>query len=396
MPRQRNAVRAGIFMLVSLALIVYVIIAISGAARFTQSFKTYPVAFSLQDDLGGLRPGDDVRIGGYRVGNIRDIQVQPAKSALIVIIDIPAKYALAKNAHVQLQQGLTGASAINIDDLGSGPLPGPNDVLIGTPSTTSSLTRVLGAIEPDLRQTLANLKVGSAKLNVDLDKLAKTSDSLTAAGAAATETVRDVHARVPEILDHYKSVTEAAVDMLHAWRDFLGPSSLDFHQTVANLNHITTDLRQRIPPILDHVQAVVARAADAVRDIQTTARNLSATTSSLRSLLVDNRSKLDGLIESLKQTSDNLKYASVEIRHSPWRLLYKPKPDEVANLNIYDSVRQFAQGADSLDDAASALRDALKDPNTNPEQLHLLMQHLDDSFTKFQTIQQKLWTDIKE
>lgn len=102
------------------------------------------------------------------------------------------------------------------------------------------------------------------------------------------------------------------------------------------------------------------------------------------------------MIESLKATSDNLKYASVEIRHSPWRLLYQPKPDEVANLNIYDSVRQFAEGADSLDDAAAALRDALKDPNADPAQVKRLMQHLDDSFAKFQGVQQKLWKDVRE
>ncbi len=105
---------------------------------------------------------------------------------------------------------------------------------------------------------------------------------------------------------------------------------------------------------------------------------------------------MNGFIESLKATADNLKYASVEIRHSPWRLLYQPKPDEMANLNIYDSVRQFAEGAQSLDDAASALRDQLNDPNADPAEVKRLMQHLNDSFTQFQGIQQKLWKAVRE
>ena len=183
--------------------------------------------------------------------------------------------------------------------------------------------------------------------------------------------------------------------MLDAWRDFLGPSSTDFHQTVANLNHVTSDLGRQVPDVLDrihgilgNVDAVVGRAAKAMQDIQTAAGSLDAATSSLRSLLVDNHSKLNDMIESLKQTGDNLKYASVEIRHSPWRLLYQPKPDELANLNIYDSVRQFAEGANSLDDAASALAQSLKDPKADPAAVKLLMQHLDDSFTQFQGVQQ--------
>ncbi len=396
MAKQRNAVRAGIFMLVSLALILFVIVAISGAGKFTEAFKTYPVAFSLQDDIGGLRIGDDVRIGGLKVGSVRDIEIEQSKSAVVVFIDVPAKYAIARDADIQVQRGLTGGAAINIDDLGVGPPPGSNQYLRGHPDETTGLMHELGAMEPDLRQTVANLKIASGKLNTDLDKFGNTSDS-------ATSTVRDLHADIPEILAHYKKVTEEAVSMLDTWRDFLGPSSTDFHQTVANLNQVTGEVRHQLPDILDRVHEILAnadvavtRAGRALKDIQTAAANLSAASGSLRSILVDNHSKLNGMIESLNQTIDNLKYASVEIRHSPWRLLYQPKPGEMDNLNIYDSVREFAEGASSLDDAAAALRDTLKDPKADPAQVKRLMQHLDDSFTRFQTVQQKLWTDIKE
>jgi ABC-type transporter Mla subunit MlaD len=198
-------------------------------------------------------------------------------------------------------------------------------------------------------------------------------------------------------------LADSGIRLLDTWRDFLGPSSGDFHQTVANLNHVTGDIRQRLPDVLDRLHGIltkvdiaVGRATTALTEIQGASGNLNVATGALRSILVDNRSKLNSVIESLKATSDNLKYASVEIRHSPWRLLYQPKPDEMANLNIYDSVRQFAEGADSLDDAASALRDALKDPNADPAQVKRLMQHLDDSFANFQGVQQKLWKEVRE
>jgi phospholipid/cholesterol/gamma-HCH transport system substrate-binding protein len=403
MAKQRNALRAGIFMLVSLVLILFVIVAISGAAKFTQAFKTYPVAFSLQDDIGGLRPGDDVRIGGLKVGSVRDIRIDQEKSAVIVFVDIPAKYAIAKDANIQVQHGLTGAAGININNLGSAGSLAANDYLHGNPDSLTGLTRQLSGIGGDLHQTLANFRVASDKLNIDLDKFAQTSDSFTATGFAATTTVQELHVRIPELIARVESLTDSGIRLLDTWRDFLGPSSGDFHQTVANLNHVTGDIRQRLPDVLDRLHGIltkvdiaVGRATTALTEIQGAAGNLNVATGALRSILVDNRSKLNSLIESLKATSDNLKYASVEIRHSPWRLLYQPKPDEVANLNIYDSVRQFAEGADSLDDAASALRDELKDPNADPAQVKRLMQHLDDSFANFQGVQQKLWKEVRE
>jgi len=102
------------------------------------------------------------------------------------------------------------------------------------------------------------------------------------------------------------------------------------------------------------------------------------------------------MIASLKVTGDNLKAASAEVRRSPWRLLYNPAPNEMANLNLYDSARQFAEGASALEDAATALRDTLQQKDADPEHVKKLMEHLDESFVGFQKVEQKLWADVKD
>ncbi len=402
MASQRNALRTGIFMIISVAMVIFVIISISGAGRFTQSFNTYSVGFTLQDDIGGLRVGDDVRIGGLKVGSIRNIRIQPETSSLVVFIELPSRFPIGKNAGVAVQKSITGAAAINIDNLGTGPLASVNDLIPGRPDALSSLFHGLGAMEPDLRETVANLKVASTKLNTDLDKFGTTADAFSETGFTTTETVRSIRLRLPDLIDHYKDAAGEAVSALRAVREFVGPGSTDFRTTLHNLQNITSDLRTRLPGLMDQMHTILAkvdiatgRLDGATADLQGTLANTKDLTGAARSVLTNNKSKLDGIIASLKSTSDNLKFASVEIRHSPWRLLYQPKPDEVANLNIYDSVRQFAEGADSLDDAAAALRDASKDKNADPEQVKRLMNQLDASFAKFQDVEKKLWTEIK-
>ena len=403
MAKQRNALRAGIFMIISLALILIVIVAITGSSRFTESFNNYAVAFNLSDDIGGLRVADDVRIGGMRVGDVRDITVDQQKNAVIVVIDVPAKYAVAKDADVYVQRGLTGTAAINFDDLGTGPRIGAGDYLVGRPDQLQGLFRMLATMKPDIRTVVDNLKTATVKVNTDLDKFAVTADSFSATGFAATATVQSLHMRLPEIIDRIESLLDSAKRMVVAVRDFFGNSGGDFRQTLINLNHITGSLRDKVPDILDQIHVLVAKvdgavdhAANALVSIQATADNLQSASRSIRSILTDNHGKLDAIIAGLKTTSDNLKYASAEIRHSPWRLLYQPKPGEVANLNIYDSVRQFAEAANSLDDASTSLKDTLKNPNADPEQVKKMMSHLDDSFAKFQQVQSKLWNEIKE
>ncbi len=133
----------------------------------------------------------------------------------------------------------------------------------------------------DLHQTLANFKVASTKLNIDLDKFAQTSDSFTATGFAATSTVQELHVRVPELIDRVENLTDSGVRLFDTWRNFLGGSSGDFHQTVANLNHVTGDLRQRLPEVLDRLHGIltkvdvaVGRATTALTEIQAAAGNL--------------------------------------------------------------------------------------------------------------------------
>jgi ABC-type transporter Mla subunit MlaD len=399
MAKQRNAVRAGIFMIVSVALVIMVIIAISGAGRFTQSFKAYPIAFSLTDDVGGLRVGDDVRLGGVKVGSVGEIEIRKLPEgqagdlskenvAVVVTIDVPEKYPVAKNAMVGVQKGLTGAATINIVDLGNGDQLASGAYLRGTPDALSALMRRLGT--------------ASEKLNTDLDKIGQTADSFTATGFTATATIGDFHVRLPGILARYDDLVASAIRALDAIRDFVGPGSGDFRTTLANFSRMTTDLRERLPDLLDQMRGIlrktdisVTRVNSALADVQTAMANLRDMSAGLRAVVVDNRGKLDGIIASMKATGDNLQFATMEIRHSPWRVLYQPKPGEVTNLTTYNSVRQFAEGANSLDDAAAALRDALKDKNADPEQVKKLMARLDISFEKFQAVQDKLWKDIQ-
>ena len=106
--------------------------------------------------------------------------------------------------------------------------------------------------------------------------------------------------------------------------------------------------------------------------------------------------QLDGMIASLKATSDNLKNATAEVRRSPWRLLYKPSGKETANLNIYDAARQFSEGATSLNDAATALRDALNQKDSDPEHIKKLIKEVEESSSRFNGVEKKLWDEVKE
>ena len=378
MNKKRNELQAGLFIIVTAALAVTVILLIHGVNAGPT--KMVRASWKLTDDIAGLRAGDDVRVGGYKVGQVREVHIEDADGTdahVVVGFTIPSHYMLHSDAVVQVQSGLTGAVNLNIQSLGNGQALADGQVIPGIPDSKTALLASLGRSGPHIEEAIDQLN-------------SQTIPRVTQAAENAKTLLTHANAKVDPVADN---ASRAAGEIA----DLLGDTKPDIRGTMKHLNTASATIAEKLPGVATQLQGVLTKidnsltsAQVAILDIQKTAANARDLTGSLKSVISDNRSKLDGMIASLKVTSDNLKFASVEIRHSPWRLLYKPTPEEAGNLNLYDSAREFAQGANSLDDAAGALRDALKDPNADPAQIQKLMQQLNASFDHFHQVENKL------
>lgn len=370
--KDRSALRAGLFIVVTVLLIGGIVVAIKGVRTFVTPTVQRKVRFALNSDVGGLRIGDDVRLGGYKVGVIRRIDVQGLEEGqqpgILITFTIPTKYALHENAHIAVQTGLTGSSDLNIDSLGSGAL----------------LT-------------------DAGELTGGADSLVELKTSLAKAGPEFAALLADLHPKMDAVLGKAGNALDHGGEAFAQIGSLFGDTKPDIRGTLANLRAITGSAKEKMPDILEHADTVLMKIGDsldsaqaALQDIKATAANARDLTGSARAVLLGNRGKLDGMIASLKATSDNLKAASVEIRRSPWRLLYKPAPGEMDNLVLFDAARQFAEGAGSVSDAALALRDAANTPGVDQEQVRKLIEKLDRAFGNFNEVEQKLWKAVKE
>ena len=123
MTNDKNALKAGLFIVTSIALGVIVLIAVKGAGSLLVAKHDVKVAFVLTENLGGLKIGYLVRVGGYEEGRVRNIQYFVSDSDIKVphfqvVFSLPTKYELHTDAIVQIEQGLTGTSNLNITSFG--------------------------------------------------------------------------------------------------------------------------------------------------------------------------------------------------------------------------------------------------------------------------------------
>ncbi|HZL34753.1 MAG TPA: MlaD family protein [Tepidisphaeraceae bacterium] len=398
MKSDRNAFKAGLFIILSFTAALAVIIVLRGDGAGAVQVRT--VTFKLTDDLGGLGVGDEVRIGGIKVGTVRAVNIAGLDSAnprVRVRIAIPQSYVVREGARVGVQSALTGPGNLNFTTLGAGKPLTAGAALAGIPDPKNELLASLGRVTPHV-ETIAQ--------NVETQTLPKVNETVAAFKQTADSTntlVRHVDSKIDPVVGKYNGVADNTGQAMAQIRDLFGDTKTDFRGTVKNLNEATATVRDKLPGLIDKVTGVVDKvdgivvsARAALIDVQKTAANAREVSAGARSVMIDNRGKLDGMIKGLKTTSDNLKATSIEVRRSPWRLLYKPSADEMGNLNLYDSTRQFAEGAASVSDAATALRDSLKDPNVDKTQVQKLVGQLDESFKNFHLAEDKLWNSVKQ
>jgi ABC-type transporter Mla subunit MlaD len=389
----RNAFKAGLFIVISIFLIIALILGIKGIGRFVVPSQDRIVRFALSDDIGGLSPGDDVRIGGAKVGVVRGVDIDAGgdsagptgkqQPGILIEFMMPERYVVRQNAEVNVQSTVTGVSVLNFASLGDGPPIPQSDVLIGQPGGLSSLLASAGKIGPEVLGVIKDVR------GTTLPKVNNAVDS-------SNTLIRHVDSKVDPI-------TQKGGNVLDQISSLFGDTKSDIRGTIANLNKVTASVRDKLPGILDQthgaltkVNTAIERTNDALLDIKSVAANTRDITASARGIIMGNRGKIETMITSLRDTGENLKNATAEIQRSPWRLLYHPSPSEMANLNLYDSARQFADGADKLSDAATSLRDAIQSKSDDPQKLQSLLQKLNDSFTHFNEVENQLWSQVKE
>src|SRR5438270_395314 len=134
MSKDRNAFIAGLFIIASFALGATVLVLIRGQGMAPARIMT--ASFKLTDDLGGLAVGDDVRIGGIKVGVVRDLRfvsLDGRDPHLLVRFTLPSDTTLHEDAVIRAQNGITGTSNLNIESLGTGKPLAERVALVGMP-----------------------------------------------------------------------------------------------------------------------------------------------------------------------------------------------------------------------------------------------------------------------
>jgi ABC-type transporter Mla subunit MlaD len=404
-----NGIRAGIFVGTSLLLLGAIIFVLSKTDFSGKNH--YLIRFTTTEGVAGLNVGSDVRVGGMLAGKVESvtpdfpgdgkplthIDVQISLNADVRLFWSPGDRANSAQA-MRVPSLLGNSSSINFIRVGQAPAAEVKPLATDPQSRIDAFEgggMLAALVGPDNAQTTRNM-LNKASETVDWVNrtLPQAYDKdigpmLADARTMVTDIRKSYEERWSKNIDSALAGAAGAAtraDKLLADNDQAIRKGLaDAAQTLENTRQMTGELREKGMPKLLAVLDDGAAAAE----------SLSEALEQARATMITALPSLDLFLDDAHQMAAQLKLASIEVRHSPWKLLYQPKAGEVAHENLYDATRSFAMATDDLRAAGQSLQQAVErmpdELKTDAKFRDRIQQKVIEAMDRYEAAQRRLY-----
>jgi hypothetical protein len=433
---QRNNILAGTFLILALALGVILSIVLSDADKRIRSTNNYTVRFSLAQGAHGLKTGSQVLLGGQPVGWVRGVDVYampqtigegnaastadlPSTGFVDVGIAVRSDVTLFENAVATLERPLLGnTSNLNFVSVGeaarvsqargNGPQLEPGEILAGELAVPTFLQSAgYGPEQADqLRSMVKNASEATERFNSIALRAQEDVPAILADARESTKTVRERLPGWSQQVDSTLGSVERGSASFESMIEDGRQAVTDARKAIATTQEILDRNGPKIDATMDSLRSASAKIdQQSVDEFNALVRTASAgidrfnsTVSWISSWFGEESPGMRKILANGRLASDQLKLAMIEIRQSPWKLLYSPGTKELENEVLYDATRTYAQAVSDLRAAGESLDSAVRNPTQgvplDVEAIKTLRAKLDEAFGKYEEAERVLLAKI--
>jgi ABC-type transporter Mla subunit MlaD len=386
--KQRNNVKAGVFVLLSLILGLVVISVLTNLwDTITVRTNRYHALFSVEDGVSTLATGSKVRLGGLGIGTVTSVTPSIEKDAPItnidVYFDINTDVELYTNLHLEIHSGLLGSKAwLLINDVGSGDLATSETLLAG--SSTTMVGQFLGnKADEDIRQTLEALRKITNALTKDGDVLRMI---------LGNEEADQISQAITSAKNGLQSIQELSASLQTIWPSW----ETSFSGLLASAKNLPTKVDstlQDIQEMIGEIRAtILPKVERTMSSLESSSKAIASMTQSLNGSSPKWSNKVSSILSNVDQITARAKSAVDDISASPWRLLYRPTDREIAYEQLNDASWQLLSALTELRESAAGLRSlvAAKNSPIDTNEAASLAESLLESESAFQSAREAI------
>ena len=325
--------------------------------------RHYRVVVNMTN-VGGLKEGAPVKMGGFQIGRVASIQIKPGSTEMEIVLDIDENRILPKGSTAKVSTaGLVGDAFMEIvpgksadtikrattvadaERLESSPLPDMSELMTKVNDfgeqlniLTANLNDIVGDLQfrKALKSMAVNIDNVSYQANLILQRSQSVVDNIELASqnvAVLSNTLKD---SVEKVTDDIERITDSAIDIA----DTTKLTIKDVQTTIGSANELIVTVKNKAEGTIDNINGGIADVRNAINSTlgnPEVAANLSsaiANVNSVTALLAKRNDATEQLILNLSELSNDLKAVTAHVR----TITGKIEPDSVSStLNSLSS-----------------------------------------------------------
>lgn len=451
-------IKAGLFVLAGIIIALVVTFLLSDFSAWFEGTQKVKVYFQLSDGVKGLNEGSEVTLGGQSIGSVTaidDVKSGDGSDRIVgkvVTIVVPDWIKLAWDAELHIVQPPIGKGAtLNINNTGRA-VPYVPDQKVDAGSLRernlpdSLIAEIVadaptGAIPGDIADS-ALVEDAVEQLGIDdfhraeIQRIIRNVASMTDSLEKKKTEIESIITRANNVLEDVESLTsqfpphaEKIADDITATTGNLRSATADMSEILAKakekreawfkqIDRVLTSVDEAtstanaflkrndpsLQKIVDHAKSTFAKIDEiTIEEVNKTLKlaregviSFNEAADRVNGILASQTPVIERTLASLQLTADQLKLASIEVRRSPWRLLYEPSDKELETDNLYDAARSFALAAGALQSAAGSLESVSKARPDDEALIKVKLEELNRLFEKYKETEATFWKRLKE
>jgi ABC-type transporter Mla subunit MlaD len=402
-------IRAGIVVLIALAILGAGLFIVSGGWERFEDKELYTIHFP---NVGGLGRGDTVLLAGQKAGSVKEVdnRAPPQRRDgelqrfVAVTIELSAGSEIPVDSVFKISKTITNVATLHIDRGKAKELADSESKLFGSrratfDETVDSAMQKLGTAEEAILEFKGLMVDARAKIK-DLD-------------------FARIQSKIENILDTIQSAVTEIETAVKSDEGLVRQALVDLKATAANLEKFSSDLKGDWPEIEGKVQTILDNVKEASADIKgilkenrpdvrTLVQNVKDASHRIAPLLesfegvgkeanaalVELRPDLVRAVKTAGKAFDNFEAVTEDLKTAPWKLINKPSESESDDVHLYNAARLYVDAAgrinENIEDLDTLRRLGVLDDPSRADLIARTLAILQQSLKEFEERERKL------
>ena len=311
MKYDRNEIVAGIFVLVSIFLLLGLIF---NAGDFKESLKPKKEIIAEFSNARGIKTNSPIYYAGVKSGKVTAMRVDE-KDKVYITMQMDEGVSVRKNSLIKIGASIMGEAYIDI-------IPGMGEIVQSGEIVRGDDTGIAQQIE-DVVNTLQDL-IKSKQITSSLDNLDRTLKNV----ADVSETVANDKDKIATI------ITNVNISM-------------------ENIKDVSQTLNRDIEKITGKMDIVLSNIAEMtdeeqIEKIDEITDNVVDITNNVEKILVENRKSINDITTNIESITDNLYILSADLKRNPWKVIWKSREQDIEKYALQDAIVRLREAEKNL------------------------------------------------